>query len=259
MNDVQKLSTRDQWSDRWSERSIQELSFNPHEPAFSDIHRFFSDALPKNKNFRFLEVGSFPGRYLWYFQNFFDYQVSGLEYVEWCCEKSRQLLENSGVTGQIIHGDLFKYQPDDKTSLWDVVASFGFIEHFSDTTHVIQKHLDLLKPGGYLVLVIPNHQGIYGDIMKFADYEKYKTHNRMSYEDMCKGLENTSQAKVLAGGYLGRLGFWNTGIYARLRSKGKLVYTTARTPLWALERLGKVLPNSASLSPSAALIAQKLS
>jgi SAM-dependent methyltransferase len=42
---------------------------------------------------------------------------------------------------------------------YDVVVSIGFIEHFTDPKPVISRHLDLLKPGGYLVLEVPNMAG----------------------------------------------------------------------------------------------------
>jgi 2-polyprenyl-3-methyl-5-hydroxy-6-metoxy-1,4-benzoquinol methylase len=39
---------------------------------------------------------------------------------------------------------------------FDVVLSGGFIEHFTDVAAIVQKHLQLLKPGGRLVVMIPN-------------------------------------------------------------------------------------------------------
>jgi 2-polyprenyl-3-methyl-5-hydroxy-6-metoxy-1,4-benzoquinol methylase len=42
------------------------------------------------------------------------------------------------------------------------VISFGFIEHFDNPENVIQKHLDLLKPGGILIVGVPNFTGIHG-------------------------------------------------------------------------------------------------
>ena len=37
--------------------------------------------------------------------------------------------------------------------------SKGFIEHFDDVKSVIDRHMQLLKPGGYLIVTIPNLNG----------------------------------------------------------------------------------------------------
>jgi len=196
---------------------------------------------------------------MWYFNAVFGYQVSGLEYIGWCCDKTRELLKGEGIKSDVIQGDLFTWQPESPEARWDVVASFGLIEHFDDTATVIRKHLDLLKPGGHLVIGIPIHSGIYGRILKSIDIEEYAIHNHMNYNDMVRALDGTGEAQIVAGGYCGRIGFWNTGLYTRMRKKGKIAYTLARAPFWALERLGRILPNTKTLSPNALVVARKLS
>lgn len=254
-----KLSTQEHWSNRWSgQEHTPRIKFNPQKPSFRDLHHLFIKTLPQDSSFKFLEVGCYPGRYLWYFGHYFDYQVSGLEYVEWCCEDTRRYLQDADVEGEVIHGDLFTYQPGSEEARWDVVASFGLIEHFKNTVEVIQKHLNLLKPGGYLVLVIPNHQGLYGHMMKMVSYEEYKTHNRMDYEDIRETLNQIGQVVILKGGYYGHIGFWNFSLYQHVKTAGKLPYLLVRSPLWMVEHLGRFLPNSSHLSPTIAIIAQKL-
>ena len=253
------LSSETYWSRKWSDQKpVSTITFDPSRPSFRDQHRLFLQTLPRKRDLRLLEVGCYPGRFMWYFHRYFGYHVSGLDYVEWCCDQSRQLLQKEGIAGEVIHGNLFAYQPPSPDARWDVVASFGFIEHFNDTAGVIRKHLDLLKPGGYLVLAIPNHQGVYGRFLQALLPEEYVTHNRMGYEDMRAALDRTGQATILAGGYCGRLGFWNTGLYTRASEMGRLPYVLVRTPLWGLEQLGRLLPNSARMSPNAVLIARKL-
>ena len=225
---------------------------------FADLHRFFSRILPKDESLKFLEIGAFPGSYMWYFNKFFGYQVSGLEYVDWCCDQAKELLRKAGVHSDIIHGDLFEYSPSLEDRRWDVVASFGFIEHFQNITEVIKLHLNLLKRNGYLLLVIPNHQGLYGRILKRMDYESYRTHNMMSYEDLYKALVETHQIEILEGGYYGHLGFWNCGLYSFMKVWGKLPYILVRSPLYLLEHIGQLIPNSIRFSPNMAVIARKV-
>ncbi|MFC1590514.1 hypothetical protein ACFL42_03390, partial [Candidatus Omnitrophota bacterium] len=41
---------------------------------------------------------------------------------------------------------------------YDLICSFGFIEHFKGELEkqIIKKHIDMLKPGGKLILTVPN-------------------------------------------------------------------------------------------------------
>jgi len=41
----------------------------------------------------------------------------------------------------------------------------GFIEHFDEPVGVVVRHLDLLKPGGILLLGVPNYGGIYRKVL----------------------------------------------------------------------------------------------
>lgn len=257
MKENKRLSTKDHWAGSWSKQQLDTITFDPLQPSFRDLHDLFSRVLPKNRGMRFLEVGCHPGHYMWYFHHFFDYKVSGLEYVREFCDKVRKSLEGIDVPSDVICDDLFSFTPSSPEVRWDVVASFGLIEHFQDTEDVIKKHLALLKNGGHLVLVIPNHQGIYGKILKLVSLEKYNAHNLMKYEDILDALKKIGNVRIVEGGYYGHIGFWATGLYSRVRAMGRLPYLFVRGPLWVLERVGRILPNSAFLSPNAAVIAVK--
>ena len=251
-----KLSTISDWSDLWAQTSKVRLQFDPERPSFRDLHRLFQKTLPKDSRLRMLEVGCYPGRYLWYFNRYFGYQVSGLEYVDCCCRATVENLREMRLDGKIIHADIFRYEPPPPVRCWDVVASFGFVEHFENTALVLGKHLDLLKPGGYLVIIIPNHHGIYGRILRAADPEKYRIHNLMPYQPIADALR-AAGTEVLEEGYYGRIGFWNCGLYQRLHRLGRLTYFAVRAPLAAVEHLGRIIPNSHLLSPNAAVVARK--
>ena len=50
--------------------------------------------------------------------------------------------------------------------LFHIVYSLGFIEHFKELNIVVKKHTELLKPGGILLLGVPNLGGIYSFLLK---------------------------------------------------------------------------------------------
>lgn len=256
--DNDNLATQDHWAERWASQEPK-IEFNPERVFFRDIHSLFQRHLPKGKDVRCLEIGCYPGTYMWYFDKYFDHQVCGIEYVQECADQCSDLMRRKGINAEVEHADLFEYTAPSDDEKWDVVCSFGFIEHFTDVAPCIEKHLELVKPGGYLALVIPNHAGINGNILKAVDREKYDIHNHMDYQAMEEAVLATEKAKILEGGYYGRVGFWNTGVYPKLASKGKIPYILGRAPLFAIEELGHyIVPNCKTFSPNAVLIAQKL-
>jgi SAM-dependent methyltransferase len=195
---------------------------------------------------------------MWYFHRYFGYQVSGLEYVHWCCDHARALLSKEGITAELIEADLFAFDRQDEGEKWDVVASSGFIEHFSDSAGPLHRHLRLLRRKGYLVILVPNHATVYGAIMRQVAPRKYVTHNRMSLRDAIDALHRAGSCEILFSGYIGRLGFWNCCLYESARQKLGRGYPILRAPLWLIEHAAQwVMPNSSLLSPSFLLIAQK--
>jgi SAM-dependent methyltransferase len=80
----------------------------------------------------------------------------------------------------VIHADFF----DDKfheefNEHFDIVVSRGFIEHFTELDDVIEKHLNLLAEGGYLVISIPNlsMRSFYGKFSSIFTKERFELHN----------------------------------------------------------------------------------
>jgi len=256
--DSNRLSTKDHWNKVWQNQGVK-VRFNPYLPSFADFHNLFRRNLPSGENLTFLEIGAYPGKYLWYFNKYFGYQVSGLEYVEELCQPMKKKLQDiAGINANIINADFFNYSSDISHPLWDIVASFGFIEHFKDTQDVIKKHLSLVKTGGYLILTIPNHNKIYSEILKIISYEKYVIHNLMTYQDILHSLEGIDDIEIMEGGYYGKLGFGHTDLYTYMKYKFKYVYFILRSPFFVMEMISRLLPNSSIASPYIGVVIRKL-
>lgn len=123
---------------------------------------------------RVLEIGAAPGKYLTFFhENKFD--ISGLEYSEVGIEALKLNFAKLGISEyELIEGDLFKTKATEK---FDIVMSFGFIEHFDDVDAVIQHHLAWLKPGGTLILGVPVFKNLHGWLQKLLDKRVIDLHN----------------------------------------------------------------------------------
>ena len=108
-----------------------------------------------------LEVGSAPGFNLIRLHDAFGFEPFGVEYSRSGVELNRKRFELEGITADnVIHADFLSAPFQERyKSRFDVVVSFGFIEHFSDVEDVVSKHLNVLSPGGCLVVTIPNLRG----------------------------------------------------------------------------------------------------
>ena len=123
-----------------------------------------------------IELGGFPGYYSVYFKKYHNLDITLFDhYIH--RDIVNELLRANGLTdGDItmIEADMFTYKPEKQ---YDLVTSFGLIEHFNDTKDIIEKHLQFLKPGGVLFITLPNFKSANGWVQRRFDPENYKIHN----------------------------------------------------------------------------------
>ena len=77
--------------------------------------------------------------------------------------------------------------PDDMKGQYDLVMSFGVVEHFKDTTACLKACAAFVKPGGQMFTMIPNMTGLVGSLQKIIDRNVYDIHVPLS----CKMLMAT--------------------------------------------------------------------
>lgn len=135
--------------------------------------------LPHNSEYKVLEVGCAPGKYLIYFNTAFGYQPYGVEYSEKGVEITKENLKKSQLDPSgVIYADFFDTEfQKNNAGLYDVVFSRGFIEHFDDVKHVVDLHSNLVKKDGYIVIMIPNLSGINKVLAQFLNKTSYDLHN----------------------------------------------------------------------------------
>jgi SAM-dependent methyltransferase len=143
---------------------------------------FFDKYLPQGMSGkRFIEIGGFPGTMSIYFRKKYDCHVSLLDfYIDREAVNTMELANDVPAnTVECIECDFFDFTPDHR---YDTVFSYGFIEHFGDTRDVIRRHVDLLAPGGHLLIILPNFLGLNGWIQQRFDRESFEAHNLQSME-----------------------------------------------------------------------------
>lgn len=122
-----------------------------------------------------LEIGCAPGKWLAFMAKEFGLKPNGIEYSEAGMKATMRNFQLLGLAaGRIQTGDFFQIKPDRE---FDVVMSFGFIEHFTDVDAVVDLHLQWLKPGGTLILGVPNFRGAYYFLQKVLDKNILDKHN----------------------------------------------------------------------------------
>jgi SAM-dependent methyltransferase len=150
-----------------------------------------------------LEVGCAPGKWLHFLAKELGLKPSGIEYSEAGMKATVKNFQLLGLTdaGSIRAGDFFQITPDKQ---FDVVMSFGFIEHFTDVDAVVERHLRWVKPGGILVLGVPNMRWIYAAAQRILNQEILDKHNTSIMNlDYFAHLERQFGLSSLFTGYIG--------------------------------------------------------
>jgi len=143
------------------------------------VERILARHLPVRSDWDVLEVGSAPGKRLLELRRRFGYRPHGVDYSVRGVEQNRRLFAAAGLDPTAIEqADFFSgdYQRR-HAGRYEVVYSNGFIEHFTDARDPVARHVDLLKPSGRLVIIIPNLTGLNLLLARFFNPDIIPLHN----------------------------------------------------------------------------------
>lgn len=169
------------WDAAWQEAPFPK-GLNPRRMGGSNyVNRRFHEQFRKifsridTKGKRLLEVGCARSVWLPYFAREFGFDVYGIDYSEAGCRQALEILRNERISGKVFCADFFSF-PCFKAEPFDVVVSFGLVEHFQETASCIAALSAFLKPGGTMVTIIPNMVGMIGLIEKAVNRPVYEMH-----------------------------------------------------------------------------------
>jgi SAM-dependent methyltransferase len=152
-----------------------------------------------------LELGCFPGRYLVELGHL-GYRVSGCDTTPRVdTDLAPWLRAQSVAVGALRRGD-FRALPRER---YDLVTSFGFVEHFPDYADVFRCHFDFVRPGGLVLVTFPNFRGaVQRFLHHLLDRDNLDRHVQpaMRLEPYRRVAERLGT--VLFAGYYGRFDFW---------------------------------------------------
>jgi 2-polyprenyl-3-methyl-5-hydroxy-6-metoxy-1,4-benzoquinol methylase len=198
----ERLTQKEYWEDRWDRVRLPAI-IDPTKkhPINKEILHVFEEFLPKEK-LSAVEIGGAPGQFIAYLSKCYGYETSIIDYSEIGCQKAKQNFDLLGLNVNIYNRDFF----DDLSDIprFDLVLSMGFIEHFNDLDGVFQRHVNLLKKNGILVLGVPNFGGISQKVLARTAPDMLSRHNVEAMDlQNWSTLENTYGLVPLFKGYVG--------------------------------------------------------
>lgn len=167
-----RLTTEETWQKHWqSKKNNQFISDNY---CFHDYIRHLVKKIQPDGTC--IELGGFPGKFSIFFKKYCGLNPTLLDfYIDEII--LRDLIEFNGLRLddiKHIQADLFLHVPVER---YDLVCSFGLIEHFTDIKEVINSHLKYMKPGALLIIALPNFRGVNGLLQRLFDPTNLAIHN----------------------------------------------------------------------------------
>lgn len=168
---------------------------------------FLKRFVPSTESGECFEIGSFPGSNLPALASL-GYSLNGVDISDRNEFELSSLLKSKGYkVGKFYSADIFKFKIDKK---FDLVCSFGFVEHFENYLDVIKIHTQFVKEGGLLIITAPNYRGwVQYLVHSTLDRSNLKIHNikSMRPKKWAKFLE-AEGFEIIFQGYFGGLYFW---------------------------------------------------
>ena len=179
------------WDHKWESSSLLN-AVDPHVSGLNNyVNRKFHEYFQKvfsgmdANGKRLLEIGCARSQWLPYFNKEFGFEVTGVDYSEVGCEMAQAILEKQGAKGTVCCEDFFT---PSKVLIeqFDVVVSFGVLEHFQDTAGCISAFSRFLRPGGIMITSVPNMVSMIGYLQKIINRPVFDIHVLLDKNSLCK-------------------------------------------------------------------------
>lgn len=207
-----------------------------------------------------LEIGAGDSVWLPYLaKEFPSSRFVGVDYSDAGCALLSERAKQENANVRVIHEDMFVEESPLHGS-FDVVISFGVVEHFDNLGHVLAAKKRFLKPDGVMFTLIPNMAGALGALTRTWSREVYDKHNPHDLDSFLRGHQHAGM-EVIHGGYLGSTNF---GVLSSCfpERKGlswqmsRVLVAMSLVILWIEDKFGD-LPTSKTFSPYIYAISRK--
>lgn len=147
-----------------------------------DIQFYFDKLLDQYISWKdvssYMEVGGAPGSIMAFMSKEHGLSVSTVDFTE----KARisEFLKSHGVKDfNVFQDDFLTFNIDSHCKKYDIVASWGFVEHFKKktTARFIEKQKDMVSEDGYLIVELPNIRRAFWLVYWIFNRKVIKIHN----------------------------------------------------------------------------------
>lgn len=193
------LSTVEYWDSVLTAAKLPRI--NSYQSYYIPMN-FFDEVLKNESKKTLMEIGAGSSGWLPYFSQKYGYKVSGLDYSEIGCKIGLKNLEMTKVDfDEMICEDIFKWNSPKK---YDVIFSYGVIEHFEHPEKILKICHDHLNKDGIIITVVPNLAGLMGSWSKRFVPDIFAIH-KIIKKDELKRLHLENGFSDLKTGYAGTM------------------------------------------------------
>lgn len=223
------------YTSRTDDLEREPLMPDPRDLRDVTIAELFARFLPRGEAApTVLELGCGASRWLPYLALGHGCRITGLDYEPAAVELARANLRGAGVEGEVLCRDAFAARGnEDLTGRFDLVYSWGLLEHFADLVGCLAAIRRYLRTGGVILTTVPNLQGMNWAMQRLGDLSVLETHVIYDAARLRRCHEEAG-LQTLAWGYAG---FYNGFVSA----------TSPRTPPWR-RRVHRTLSRASNLA-----------
>jgi len=249
------------WDATWENTAVLS-AVDPRLPGLNNrinrqFHEYFRKAFSgmKTKGKKLLEIGCARSQWLPYFAKEFGFIVSGVDYSEIGCVKAREILSHAGVSGEVVNVDFFN-PPGHMLHAYDVVVSFGVVEHFENTFECINACAKYLDRGGLMITVIPNLVGLMGLLQKKLNKPIYDKHEPLDINMLKEAHHRAGLTALMCDYFLStNFGVLNMDGLNKMQTATRIKMFFCRSlslasmMVWQIEEVIGSMPSSKVMSP----------
>jgi 2-polyprenyl-3-methyl-5-hydroxy-6-metoxy-1,4-benzoquinol methylase len=244
------------WDEQWEGQATPD-AIDPRSRRITDhvylcFDRFLSTSLADKlvAGSELLEVGCGRSRWLPYFARRFGVVVSGIDYSRVGCRQAEAILAKAGVPGAISCADIFD-PPRDLLRRFDVVVSFGVVEHFDRPSDCVAMIARFARPGGAVLTLIPNLAGVAGVMQKHLCRRIYDVHVVLDRDALATSHRDAGLEVRICDYFMGvNWAVVNVSCLSRyLRGVAVRAQFGLSAPFWLAERMGVRIPPNRVTSP----------
>lgn len=192
---MKKESSNKYWEKHWENIKFEIA------PQNHPIRKWLEKEVSKKPNSSCFEIGCYPGKFLAIFGEK-EYKLNGIDFFMDMNAMLIWLKNKKYKIGNFYSSDFISLNTSEK---YDIVCSFGFIEHFNNYEEIIKKHIKLAKNNGNIIIEVPNLKSpLYYFLYKIFEPQILENHllEAMSLKNI-KNILKKEECNIKTADYIG--------------------------------------------------------